>query len=88
MFFEVLVLATKDAITPQQKGAFEDIIVKPKQALWDAKAEERDEQQVAEEEERRQDKEKEAEVREGRPTRASAMGLTPRGSRTVVVSAA
>ncbi|RPA86552.1 hypothetical protein BJ508DRAFT_135345 [Ascobolus immersus RN42] len=87
MFFEVLVLATKDAILPEQKGAYENIIVKPKQALWDAKAEERDEQQVAEEEERRQDKEREAEAGSGRPTRQSAMGLTPRGSRTVVVSA-
>lgn len=62
MFFEVLVLATKDAVKVSQnqkvgKG-FGDIHIGPKKALWGSWAEERDEQQKAEEEEMRERGEK------------------------------
>jgi len=53
MFFEVLVLATKDAVQVTQYTGFGDIEIKQKDALWGAWAEEKDEQQVAEEEEER-----------------------------------
>lgn len=83
MFFEILVLATKDAVTPKQEfGGFNKIEVSPKQALWDARAEERDEVQVAEEEEIRRQREREK--------NAPAGSTTPSGvhaTRTVVVSA-
>ncbi|KAF8456798.1 Rec8 like protein-domain-containing protein [Kalaharituber pfeilii] len=60
MFFEVLVLATKDAVRVRQekeKAFGGDIWITPKRGLWGRWAEERDEQQVAEEEERRRDEE-------------------------------
>ncbi|KAL7274648.1 sister chromatid cohesion protein 1 [Rhizina undulata] len=60
MFFEVLVLATKDAIKVQQEEGFGDVEIRAKKALWDAWAEEKDESQIAEE------KEKEVERRVGR----------------------
>lgn len=59
MFFEVLVLATKDAVHVKQEEAFGDIEIKQKEALWGAWAEEKDEQQVAEEEELLKEQEKE-----------------------------
>lgn len=62
MFFEVLVLATKDAISVKQTEGFGPIAIKGKKALWGQWAEERDEQQVAEEEE----KEKELELQRAR----------------------
>jgi cohesin complex subunit SCC1 len=52
MFFEVLVLATKDAVKVKQSKGFGEIEIQQKKALWGAWAEEKDEQQVAEEEER------------------------------------
>lgn len=55
MFFEVLVLATKDAISVKQTDGFGDILIKGKKALWGQWAEERDEQQVMEEEEKERD---------------------------------
>jgi len=60
MFFEVLVLATKDAIKVKQTKGFGQIDIQQKKALWGAWAEEKDEQQIAEEEERARDAEKEA----------------------------
>ncbi|KAI5797950.1 Rec8 like protein-domain-containing protein [Peziza echinospora] len=63
MFFEVLVLATKDAVKVRQEtvGGTQstfggDIVIMPKKGLWGKWAEERDEQQVAEEEEAREEK--------------------------------
>lgn len=55
MFFEVLVLATKDAISVKQTDGFGSITIKGKKALWGQWAEERDEQQVAEEEEKQKE---------------------------------
>lgn len=57
MFFEILVLATKDAVRvkQQQDRAFGQIDVQQKKALWGAWAEEKDEQQVAEDEERQRE---------------------------------
>ncbi|KAA8899629.1 Rec8 like protein-domain-containing protein [Sphaerosporella brunnea] len=52
MFFEVLVLATKDAVKVKQSKGFGEIEIQQKKALWGSWAEEKDEQQVAEEEER------------------------------------
>lgn len=52
MFFEVLVLATKDAVKVKQDKGFGDIEIAAKKALWGEWAEERDEQQVAEEQEK------------------------------------
>lgn len=74
MFFEVLVLATKDAISVKQPEGFGHIVIKGKKALWGQWAEERDEQQVAEEEE----KEKELELqraKEGEGVRELVVGV-------------
>lgn len=74
MFFEVLVLATKDAISVKQTEGFGHIVIKGKKALWGQWAEERDEQQVAEEEE----KEKELELqraKEGEGVRELVVGV-------------
>ena len=60
MFFEVLVLATKDAVQVRQETGFGEIEILQKKALWGAWAEEKDEQQVAEEEERAREADKEA----------------------------
>ncbi|KAF8543836.1 Rec8 like protein-domain-containing protein [Trichophaea hybrida] len=60
MFFEILVLATKDAVKVKQDEGFGQIEIQQKKALWGAWAEEKDEQQVAEEEERRREAEGEA----------------------------
>lgn len=60
MFFEVLVLATKDAVQVKQDKGFGQIEIMQKKALWGAWAEEKDEQQVAEEEERQREADKEA----------------------------
>lgn len=64
MFFEVLVLATKDAISVKQTEGFGDISIKSKKALWGEWAEERDEQQILEDEEREKEFEQQRE-REG-----------------------
>ncbi|KAI5778588.1 Rec8 like protein-domain-containing protein [Geopyxis carbonaria] len=82
LFFEVLVLATKDALTVKQSGGFDKIEIGQKQALWGAWAEEKDEQQVAEELEKAAEEEAEAEVEKGRG------GRTVRPRRDVVVGAA
>ncbi|RPB00614.1 hypothetical protein L873DRAFT_1827546 [Choiromyces venosus 120613-1] len=55
MFFEVLVLATKDAISVKQDGGFGMIEISPKKALWGAWAEEKDEQQIQEEREQQEE---------------------------------
>jgi len=65
MFFEVLVLATKDAIGVKQDGGFGRIEISPKKALWGAWAEEKDEQQIQEEKEQQQEEENAKEGGEG-----------------------
>lgn len=71
MFFEILVLATKDAVRVKQHDrAFGRIEVQQKKALWGAWAEEKDEQQVAEDEERQ----REAADREAGRTREVVVG--------------
>jgi cohesin complex subunit SCC1 len=55
MFFEVLVLATKDAVKVKQSKGFGEIEIQQKKALWGSWAEEKDEQQLAEEEERQRE---------------------------------
>jgi cohesin complex subunit SCC1 len=60
MFFEILVLATKDAVKVKQDEGFGQIEIQQKKALWGAWAEEKDEQQVAEEEEQQREAEREA----------------------------
>lgn len=67
-------LATKDAISVKQPEGFGHIVIKGKKALWGQWAEERDEQQVAEEEE----KEKELELqraKEGEGVRELVVGV-------------
>ncbi|TGZ84119.1 hypothetical protein EX30DRAFT_338682 [Ascodesmis nigricans] len=64
MFFEVLVLATKDAVQVKQKDGFGDIHLGPKKALWGSWAEELDEQQQLEENERQEEEEKRRRQRE------------------------
>lgn len=64
MFFEVLVLATKDAIQVVQNKGFQDITISPKQGLWGTWAEEKDEQQVAEEMEQQEEEEERERERE------------------------
>jgi len=65
MFFEVLVLATKDAIGVKQDVGFGEIQISPKKALWGAWAEEKDEQQIQEEKEQQQEEENAKEEGEG-----------------------
>ncbi|PWW77395.1 hypothetical protein C7212DRAFT_174711 [Tuber magnatum] len=65
MFFEVLVLATKDAISVKQEVGFGKIEISPKKALWGAWAEEKDEQQIQEEKEQQQEEEDAKEEVEG-----------------------
>ncbi|RPB29057.1 hypothetical protein L211DRAFT_859883 [Terfezia boudieri ATCC MYA-4762] len=58
IFFEVLVLATKDIVkVKQEKGFGRDIFIAPKKGLWGKWAEEKDEQQIAEEEQTRKEAE-------------------------------
>jgi cohesin complex subunit SCC1 len=73
MFFEVLVLATKDAIQVGQKEGFGDIEISPKKALWGTWAEEKDEQQVIEE--REQQEEEEQRAKEGEEGRRREMEM-------------
>ncbi|KAI5813607.1 Rec8 like protein-domain-containing protein [Pyronema omphalodes] len=64
MFFEVLVLATKDAVEVHQAKGFGDIEIRQKKGLWGAWAEEKDSQQVADEEEQARDEEEGGERRQ------------------------
>lgn len=86
MFFEVLVLATKDAVKVSQRDGFGDIHVGPKKALWGSWAEELDEQQQEERKEReldQQEKEKEEELASRRKQEQRVSGAG--GRRDVVV---
>ncbi|KAI5802079.1 Rec8 like protein-domain-containing protein [Pyronema domesticum] len=64
MFFEVLVLATKDAVEVHQAKGFGGIEIRQKKGLWGAWAEEKDSQQVADEEEQARDEEEGGERRQ------------------------
>ena len=83
MFFEVLVLATKDAVrVTQEKGFGGDIIITPKKGLWGKWAEEKDEQQIAEEEQTRKEVEERKAAEELGKRRA--MDITVRAVRAEV----
>lgn len=83
MFFEVLVLATKDAVrVTQDKGFGGDIIITPKKGLWGKWAEEKDEQQIAEEEQTRKEVEERKAAEELGKRRA--MDITVRAVRAEV----
>ena len=83
MFFEVLVLATKDAVrVKQEKGFGGDIIIAPKKGLWGKWAEEKDEQQIAEEEQTRKEVEERKAAEELGKRRA--MDITVRAVRAEV----
>lgn len=83
MFFEVLVLATKDAVRVTQERAFGgDIIITPKKGLWGKWAEEKDEQQIAEEEQTRKEIEERKAAEELGKRRA--MDITVRAARAEV----
>ncbi|KAF8424966.1 Rec8 like protein-domain-containing protein [Tirmania nivea] len=72
MFFEVLVLATKDAVkVKQEKGFGGDIFIAPKMGLWGKWAEEKDEQQIAEEEQTRKEAEESKAAEEQKKRRAA-----------------
>ncbi|KAF8447019.1 Rec8 like protein-domain-containing protein [Terfezia claveryi] len=72
MFFEVLVLATKDAVkVKQEKGFGGDILIAPKKGLWGKWAEEKDEQQIAEEEQTRKEAEESKAAEEQKKRRAA-----------------
>lgn len=72
MFFEVLVLATKDAVkVKQEKGFGGDILIAPKKGLWGKWAEEKDEQQIAEEEQTRKEAEESKAAEEQKKKRAA-----------------
>lgn len=91
MFFEILVLATKDAVkVTQEKGFAGDIFIAPKKGLWGKWAEEKDEQQIAEEEQTRKEAEesKAAEEQGKRRTGTGpgAVDMSIRGMRMEVQS--
>lgn len=80
MFFEVLVLATKDAVrVKQDKGFGGDIYIAPKKGLWGKWAEEKDEQQIAEEEQTRKEAEERRTVEMGHRRGRGAVDVSIRG---------
>lgn len=89
-FFEILVLATKDAVrVSQEKGFGGDIFIAPKKGLWGKWAEEKDEQQIAEEEQSRKEaEESKAAAEERGKRRGGAVDMSIRGARAVDVQPA
>jgi len=86
MFFEVLVLATKDAVKVKQEQGFGgDIFIAPKKGLWGKWAEEKDEQQIAEEEQTRKEAEERKATEEQRKRRAADIPI--RSARVEIQSA-